>query len=103
VSAIGSVPEPMAGIDTGAQPGPVGGYEQVFSTASIAVGKSSFLASRRDATAVTSQLLDRYLGEPRNGPAQLERLLERVRARQAAVGYTMSYKEWLARVTPPAA
>ena len=32
-------------------------------------------------------------------PAAVDALLERVRAREA-VGYTSSYREWLARVTP---
>ena len=87
----------------------------------VLTGKGNIIASRRHSTAVTGHVLDRYLGVPQNGPAtaaqqqlaeyvdarpgltaeQIEGLLARVRARQEAVGYTMSYKEWLARVTPP--
>lgn len=34
-------------------------------------------------------------------PAQVERILERVRARQAAVGYDCPFLDWIARVSPP--
>jgi NADPH-dependent glutamate synthase beta subunit-like oxidoreductase len=34
-------------------------------------------------------------------PAEAEALVARVRARQEAVGYTGSYREWLEQVTPP--
>jgi hypothetical protein len=34
-------------------------------------------------------------------PAVVERLLARTRERQATVGYTGSYKEWIEHVTPP--
>jgi ferredoxin--NADP+ reductase len=46
-----------------------------------------------------SDVLDHHLDEPPLAPERVEHLLALVRARQAAVGYTMSYKEWLARVT----
>jgi hypothetical protein len=39
--------------------------------------------------------------KPPLAPEQIEQLLARVRARQEAVGYTVAYKDWLARVTPP--
>jgi len=129
VSSIGSVPEPMAGIEqqgllyhyTDPELGRLGGYEQVFSAGNVVTGKGNLIASRRHSAAVTGHLLDRYLGVPQNGPAtaaqqqladhvagrspltpaQIENLLTRVRARQEAVGYTGAYKDWLARVTPP--
>jgi hypothetical protein len=128
VSSIGSVPEPMAGIEqqgllyhyTDAELGRLGGYEQVFSAGNVVTGKGNLIVSRRHSAAVTGHVLDRYLGVPQNGPgtaaqqqladhvagrpplapAQIENLLARVRARQEAVGYTVAYKDWLARVTP---
>lgn len=43
-----------------------------------------------------------WLGQrPPVEPARAREILGRVRARQEAVGYTCSYREWLARVTPP--
>jgi ferredoxin--NADP+ reductase len=47
----------------------------------------------------TSDVLDRHLDEPPLAPERIERLLALVRARQAAVGYTMPYREWLVQVT----
>jgi hypothetical protein len=129
ISSIGSVPEPMTGIEqrgllyhyTDPDLGRLGGYEHVFSTGNVVTGKGNIIASRRHSTAVTGHVLDRYLGVPQNGPAtaaqqqlaeyvdakpgltagEIDGLLARVRARQEAVGYTVPYKDWLARVTPP--
>jgi NADPH-dependent glutamate synthase beta subunit-like oxidoreductase len=129
ISSIGSVPEPMAGIEqqgllyhyVDPDLGRLDGYEQVFSTGNVVTGKGNIIASRRHSTAVTGHVLDRYLGVPQNGPGtaaqqqladhvaakaplapeQIEKLMTRVRARQEAVGYTVPYKDWLARVTPP--
>jgi len=39
--------------------------------------------------------------QPPSDAAEVERVLGRVRARQEAVGYRGSYREWIARVTPP--
>lgn len=129
VSSIGSVPEPMDGIDQDGllyqyvdpELGRLPGHDHVFSVGNVVTGKGNIIASRRHASAVTGHVLDDYLGVPSNGsataaqqrlaeqvaakpplsPAAVERLLARVRARQEAVGYTVPYREWLARVTPP--
>jgi hypothetical protein len=129
VSSIGSVPEPMPGVEqdgllyeyVDAELGRLPGHEHVFGIGNVVTGKGNLIASRRHATAVTGHLLHEYLGVSQNGssavaqqqvaeyvaakprlaPAAVERLLARVRARQEAVGYTMPYKEWLERVTPP--
>jgi hypothetical protein len=37
---------------------------------------------------------------PKLDAAQVEAILQRVRARQAAVGYSGSFREWLERVSP---
>jgi ferredoxin--NADP+ reductase len=141
ISSIGSVPEPMEGIE---QDGPLyrfvdwnlgrlAGYDTVFSAGNVVTGKGNILASRKHSVQVTQHLVESFLGlngdhqgeeallEPTNeaaraaadrvadwvagrpplDSAQATRLLERVRERQRAVGYTGSYGEWLARVTPP--
>jgi NADPH-dependent glutamate synthase beta subunit-like oxidoreductase len=129
VSSIGSVPEPMPGIEQDGllyhyvdwDLGRFGAYEQVFSTGNVVTGKGNIIASRKHSTAVTTHVLEAYLGVPANGqgtpaqdalvrhvaakvplaPAALDALLARVRARQEAVGYTMPYRAWLDHVTPP--
>jgi hypothetical protein len=63
--------------------------EEALAATSGAVGR----AARRLADIVRS-------GAPLS-PAQADALLARVRARQAAVGFTVPYREWLERVTPP--
>ena len=47
------------------------------------------------------EVADRILPRPKLGPEQVERVLARVRERQAAVGYDGDYPGWIKRVTPP--
>jgi ferredoxin--NADP+ reductase len=126
VSSIGSVPEPMAGIEQDgllyqwADPdlGRLAGYDSVFSTGNVVTGKGNILASRRHSKAVASHVIQDYLGvgngsavpaaslvervkEQRSltGP-QLAALLDRVAARRQAIGFTGSYGQWIEQVTP---
>jgi NADPH-dependent glutamate synthase beta subunit-like oxidoreductase len=70
VSSIGSVPEPMAGVEQDghlyrwADPdlGRLGGYESVFSTGNVVTGKGNIVASRRHSVRVTSHVIESYLG-----------------------------------------
>jgi NADPH-dependent glutamate synthase beta subunit-like oxidoreductase len=141
VSSIGSVPEPMTGVEqqgqlyrwTDPELGRLVGYESVFSTGNVVTGKGNIVASRKHSTHVTRHVIEGYLGlgdgrhdgeeamlaapSGRSGgtadhllgalgktpplpPAAVDALLSRVATRQQAVGYTTSYREWLARVTP---
>jgi len=123
VSSIGSVPEPMSGIDqegllyrwADADLGQLGGYDSVFSTGNVVTGKGNIVASRRHARSVVEHVLSYHLGAA-NGDAglvaeieakeplsdeQRERLLARVAERQAAVGYDGVYARWIEQVTPP--
>jgi NADPH-dependent glutamate synthase beta subunit-like oxidoreductase len=145
VSSIGSIPEPMPGIEQDGvlyryldhDLGRLAGYETVFSTGNVVTGKGNIADSRRHSVHVTTTLVERFLGldrgegaggddlddlpDPKRASARaaagrvadwmrgrspldpdaLERVLARVRARQQAVGYDGSYREWIARVTPP--
>jgi NADPH-dependent glutamate synthase beta subunit-like oxidoreductase len=58
----------------------------------------SEVARARDGAAPIAAWVTR---RPRLDEAQLAALLARVRARQVAVGYAGTYREWIARVTPP--
>jgi NADPH-dependent glutamate synthase beta subunit-like oxidoreductase len=70
VSSIGSVPEPMEGVEQDghlyrwADPdlGRLGGYESVFSTGNVVTGKGNIVASRRHSVRVTSHVIESYLG-----------------------------------------
>jgi len=70
VSSIGSVPEPMAGItmrnelyqwaDT--QLGRLQGYGTVFSVGNVVTGKGNIIASRKHSVAVSTHVIERFLG-----------------------------------------
>ena len=142
VSSIGSVPEPMEGVEqdghlyrwADSDLGRLGGYESVFSTGNVVTGKGNIVASRKHSVRVTTHVIEQYLGlgngrhegeetllaevtadadaagkalmaslrgRPPLEPEAVDALLARIHARSEAVGYTSSYREWLAHVTPP--
>ncbi len=141
VSSIGSIPEPMPGIGMNDQLyqwedtelGRLAGYDTVFSVGNVVTGKGNISASRKHSVAVSTHVIERFLGlgnGTHNGeegmlaamtgdvdtaaskvaevvaqsrkplrPEEVTALLDRVRARQEAVGYTGSYREWLDSVS----
>jgi NADPH-dependent glutamate synthase beta subunit-like oxidoreductase len=70
VSSIGSVPEPMEGVEQDghlyrwADPelGRLGGYDSVFSTGNVVTGKGNIVASRKHSARVTTHVIEGYLG-----------------------------------------
>ncbi len=142
ISSIGSVPAPIPGIpmkselfafsewDLGRLPG----FPTVFSVGNVVTGKGNIVASRKHATAVAEEVIERFLGlgeaghageealldrareeaaasaeaigdeiaqQPPLAPEAIEKILVRVRERQAAVGYPGDYRAWINSVTPP--
>ncbi len=53
------------------------------------------------AAAAAEEVAKVVAGRPPLEPARADALLARVRERQTAVGYPGSYREWIAKVTPP--
>jgi NADPH-dependent glutamate synthase beta subunit-like oxidoreductase len=110
ISSIGSIPAPIDGIPMKGELfdfadwelGRLARYPTVFSTGNVATGKGNIIASRKHAAAVAKAMLEGFLRErPPLAPDALAKLRERVRARQAAVGYAGDYAAWIAKVTPP--
>jgi NADPH-dependent glutamate synthase beta subunit-like oxidoreductase len=110
ISSIGSIPAPIDGIPMKGELfdfadwelGRLAKYPTVFSTGNVATGKGNIIASRKHAAAVAKAMLEGFLREqPPLAPDALAKLRERVRARQAAVGYAGDYAAWIAKVTPP--
>ncbi len=109
VSSIGSIPEPIEGIETKGELfrftdwelGRLDGYPNVFSAGNVVTGKGNIVASRKHAAIVASKLAEQIAKLPPAGDAALASLRERVRARQRAVGYAGDYTTWMAKVTPP--
>jgi len=109
VSSIGSIPEPIEGIETKGELfrftdwelGRLDGYPNVFSAGNVVTGKGNIVASRKHATAVASRMAEEIAKLPAPDAAALARVRERVAARQRAVGYTGDYASWMKKVTPP--
>ncbi|MFN8545306.1 MAG: hypothetical protein U0807_14015 [Candidatus Binatia bacterium] len=125
ICSIGSVPEPMPGVEerdmlyqyTDREHGRVKGFETVFGAGNVVTGKGNILASRRHSVQVANYVAEHVLGlgrseetarhvlsvvagRPALTPAQDEEIRRRVRERQHTVGYT-TFREWLTRMTPP--
>ncbi len=65
-------------------------------------GEEGVLATTTSAVrAQTTRIADDVIGGTPLDPAAAAAIMVKVRARQEAVGYTCSYREWLERVTPP--
>ncbi len=109
ISSIGSIPEPIEGIETKGELfrftdwelGRLDGHPNVFSAGNVVTGKGNIVVSRKHATAVASRVAEEIAKLPPASDDALERVRARVRERQHAVGYTGDYASWMARVTPP--
>jgi len=109
ISSIGSIPEPIEGIETRGELfrftdwelGRLDGYPNVFSAGNVVTGKGNIVASRKHAASVAGKVAEEIAKLPPANAATLERVRARVRERQSAVGYTGDYASWMAKATPP--
>ena len=109
ISSIGSIPEPIDGIETKGELfrftdwelGRLDGYPNVFSAGNVVTGKGNIVASRKHAASVGGKVAEEIAKLPPANGATLERVRARVRERQRAVGYTGDYASWMAKATPP--
>ena len=70
VSSIGSIPEPMAGVEqdgplyryVDSELGRLEGYDTVFGAGNVVTGKGNILASRRHSIHVSTHVAERFLG-----------------------------------------
>jgi len=84
ISSIGSIPEPMAGIPMKGELyafsdwdlGRLSDYPNVFSVGNIVTGKGNIVASRKHATHVAEEVIEKFLGLAEGGHAGEEALLE---------------------------
>jgi hypothetical protein len=94
ISSIGSVPEPIAGIEMKGELfkfsdwelGRLDGFPTVFSAGNVATGKGNIIASRKHARAVSETIIEAFLGLGEEGHAGEEDLSESMGAgmREAA-------------------
>ena len=100
VSSIGSIPEPLAGIEqdgqlfrwTDERLGRLPGYETVFSVGNVVTGKGNIADSRRHSIEVTGHLVERFLGLADGHPAYEA---PPDPARQAAAEAAEEVAEWV--------
>jgi ferredoxin--NADP+ reductase len=84
ISSIGSVPEPMPGIQqrgelydyVDRELGRLAGHETVFSTGNVVTGKGNIAASRRHSVEISTHVIESFLGVGAEGHAGEEELLE---------------------------
>jgi NADPH-dependent glutamate synthase beta subunit-like oxidoreductase len=88
ISSIGSIPEPIEGIEmkgelfkfTDWDIGRLEGYPRVFATGNVATGKGNIIASRKHARAVSSTIIEAFLGLGEEGHAGEEALADSLNA-----------------------
>ena len=114
ISSIGSLPEPVPGIELkwelfripDPNTGKLEGYDNVFALGNAVTGTGNIRASRLHARLVTEWILDSFLLSPEavsqtsNDEAQVERILERASELQTRAGYDGDYDRWIERHQP---
>jgi NADPH-dependent glutamate synthase beta subunit-like oxidoreductase len=115
ISSIGSIPEPLPGIEQkgelyafeDTELGRLAAWPALVSVGNVVTGKGNIVASRKHAARVGkhvaaewAKLAESLASDAPLSPVRRDALLQRVRARQAAVGYA-DYRSWIASVTPP--
>ena len=115
ISSIGSIPEPMTGIEMNGELyrfsdwdlGRMDAYPTLFSVGNVVTGKGNIVASRKHAKAVATQMTEQYLELAEEvksrtplTPEQREHLVERIQAQQEAAGFNGDYAVWIEAATP---
>jgi len=109
ISSIGSIPEPIEGLEmTGAfykfddwDLGIYGPKENVFGVGNAVTGQGNIAISVRHARTVAEHIMGEFEQKAPFPESKVHELLDRVKARQAEVGYEGDYKAWIAKVIPP--
>lgn len=116
ISSIGSIPEPLEGIEMKGElyayedwdTGRMSAYPTLFSAGNVVTGKGNIVASRRHARAVGNHVISEYFRlaeevkrlEPL-AEGKRDEILARARTHQARAGYDGDYAAWIEAVTPP--
>ncbi|PJA22080.1 MAG: hypothetical protein COX62_00790 [Deltaproteobacteria bacterium CG_4_10_14_0_2_um_filter_43_8] len=102
VSSIGSIPEPIVGIP---QEGELYVWkdweksqlsESIYGLGNVVTGKGNIAVSRKHSKDVLEDVLTHYVQSLRTlSEAEVEKLYTQVKERQAAVGYTGNFAQWI--------
>lgn len=108
ISSIGSIPEPIAGIDMKGElfdfkdwdVGRLAGYPTVFSVGNVVTGKGNIVASRKHATEVSKAAIEAYLGI---GDGDSAEVFEARNGKDAAAATADQIGKSLVAAEPPSA
>ena len=109
ISSIGSVPEPIQGIEMAGElyrikdedSGEVEGLPGVFALGNAVTGKGNILVSLKHGRLVAKHVLKHLKGQPALPRDKIAAIEAKVKALQEKVGYSGNYREWIANVEAP--
>ena len=109
ISSIGSIPEPIQGIETAGElyrikdedSGEVEGLPGVFALGNAVTGKGNILVSLKHGRLVAKHVLKHLQGQPALPRDKIAAIEAKVKALQEKVGYSGNYREWIANVEAP--
>lgn len=108
ISSIGSIPEPLPGIEMRGElyrikdesTGEVEGLPGVFALGNAVTGKGNIQISLKHGRQVGVHVCEYLRGQPALTPSKVAEIEAKVKALQQRVGYPGSYREWIAKVPP---
>jgi NADPH-dependent glutamate synthase beta subunit-like oxidoreductase len=108
ISSIGSVPEPLPGLDMKGelyrikdeQTGEVEGLPGVFALGNAVTGKGNIDVSLKHGRQVATHVLTYLETQPPLPPETVATIEAKVKALQDKAGYSGNYREWIARFAP---
>jgi NADPH-dependent glutamate synthase beta subunit-like oxidoreductase len=114
ISSIGSLPDPIPGIELkwqlfripDSETGKLEGFDNVFALGNAVTGTGNIRASRLHARAVAEWVLDNFLqslasvSQSSSEETRLEKILELASELQARAGYDGDYDRWIERHRP---
>ena len=110
ISSIGSIPEPLQGIEMKGElfrikdenTGEVEGLPGVFALGNTVTGKGNIQVSLKHGRLVGLHVCEYLRDQPAPPPTKVAAIEAKVKALQEKVGYSGNYKEWIANVEPAA-
>ena len=108
VSSVGSIPEPLQGIEMkgelyrikNQETGEVEGLPGVFALGNAVTGQGNIVISRNHGRLVAEHVLGYLRGQPALTPTKVAAIEAKIKALQEKVGYSGNYKEWIAKTRP---
>ncbi len=108
ISSIGSIPEPLQGIEMKGElyrikdekTGEVEGLQGVFALGNTVTGKGNIQVSLKHGRLVAQHVLKYLEGQPTLPYSKVAAIEAKVKALQEKVGYAGNYREWIAKVSP---